>query len=184
MNIERWKIIPEFPDYAISNLGRVKSLPRKNRNARAEWITKEKILKEHYRNERAYVNVYKNKKQHKIFIHQQVAKLFVYNPNPKKYTIINHINEDKKDNKATNLEWCTYSYNLNYGSRKHFQKKSRGQWLEFTNVNTNVTLCCYSKSDFFKYIGMSATGDKWKKLNKCIDDNLEFYGYKVIQIKK
>ena len=40
--MEEWKIIEEFPDYAISNLGRVKSLPRKTRNGRTEFITKEK----------------------------------------------------------------------------------------------------------------------------------------------
>lgn len=29
----------------------------------------------------------------------------------------NHINEDKLDNRAENLEWCEKSYNINYGTR-------------------------------------------------------------------
>lgn len=183
--MEEWKVIENFPNYAINSLGRVKSLPKKVRNGTAEFITKERILKQHYRNERAYVNVYKDKKQYKIKIHQQVAKSFVYNPNPEKYTIINHINEDKYDNRAENLEWCDYSYNLNYGSRKNFQKRSRGHYILYKNNETNCELCCYSKSDFFKETGLNDGGTMWNKLNKHIKDNEEdFFGYKVREIEK
>ena len=183
--MEEWKIIEEFPDYAISNLGRVKSLPRKTRNGRTEFITKEKILVQHYRNERAYVNVYKNKQQHKIIVHQQVAKSFVYNPNPKEFNIVNHKNEDKYDNSAENLEWCNYSYNLNYGSRKNFQKRARGHYILYKNNKTGCELCCYSKSDFFKEVKMNNGGSMWNKLNKHIRNNEEdFFGYKVRKIEK
>lgn len=181
---EVWKEIKEYPNYCISNLGRVKSMPRKIRNWRTEFMTKEKILVQHYRNERAYVNVYKNKKQHKIFIHQQVALHFVLNPDPDKYTIVNHIDENKTNNVYTNLEWCDYSYNLNYGSRKHFQKISRGQWLEFKNLNSGLTLCCYSKSDLFKILNLNSGGSNWSKLNYHLENDTEdFYGYKIIQYK-
>jgi len=182
---EEWKVLKEYPNYAVSNLGRIKSLPRKTRNGSAEFVTREKILTEHYRNDRAYVNVYKNKKQYKIFIHQQVALNFVPNPKPEKYTIINHIDENKKNNKSINLEWCDYSYNLNYGSRKNFQKRSVGQWLEFKNIKTGRMSCCHSKSDLFKILGLNSGGSNWRKLNRHIEnDTKEFYGYKVIQYKK
>ena len=179
---EIWKDLKEYPSYQISNLGRVKSLPKKTKNRHAEFMTKEKILKQHYRDERAYVNVYKNKKQYRIFIHQQVALHFVSNPNPEKYIIINHINEEKRDNRAENLEWCDYAYNLNYGSRKHFQKIHRGQWLEFKNLKSGLVLCCYSKSDLFKILDLNSGGSNWRKLNHHLENNTEsFYGYKIIQ---
>lgn len=179
---EEWKRLEEYPDYSISNLGRVKSHPRLSRNGVTEFMTKEKILKQHYRDDRAYVNVYKNKKQNKIFIHQQVALNFVHNPDPKKFTIINHKNEDKRDNSYLNLEWCDYAYNLNYGSRKHFQKMSRGQWLEFKNLKTGIELCCYSKSDLLKILDIPAGGSTWSKLNNHIEGKTkDFYGYKIKQ---
>lgn len=50
-----------------------------------------------------------------IYVHILVAKAFV--PNEHRYRTINHINEDKCDNRASNLEWCTQQYNNTYGSR-------------------------------------------------------------------
>jgi hypothetical protein len=52
----------------------------------------------------------------KIFkIHKLVAIAFVPNPDCKK--TVNHINEDKLDNRASNLEWLTLVENLQHGTR-------------------------------------------------------------------
>ena len=52
----------------------------------------------------------------KYFIHRLVATTFI--PNPKKLPIINHKDENPSNNRAENLEWCTYKYNSNYGTIK------------------------------------------------------------------
>lgn len=49
-------------------------------------------------------------------IHRLVAKHFI--PNPQSLPCINHINEDKLDNRVSNLEWCTVDYNNKYNGRQ------------------------------------------------------------------
>lgn len=48
-------------------------------------------------------------------VHRIVAKAFI--PNPNNYEEVNHIDEDKTNNEAKNLEWCSHKQNSNYGTR-------------------------------------------------------------------
>jgi hypothetical protein len=114
---EEWRDVVGWEGlYQVSNLGRVKSLPRP-RNAIHPYITKERILRPRkVGKDREYLSValcYEGKyKQEKV--HRLVAKAFV--PNPNNYTEVNHKDENKGNNVALNLEWCSRSYNVNYGS--------------------------------------------------------------------
>lgn len=91
--------------YQVSNFGRVKNIKTK------------RILKQY--NIRGYLCVYlysyKNKRK-KYYVHRLVALNFI--PNPEGYEEVNHIDEDKTNNKVNNLEWCTKLYNANFGNRK------------------------------------------------------------------
>jgi len=54
-------------------------------------------------------------KERKIFrVHRLVALLFVENINPEEYIEVNHLDFDRKNNHAENLEWCTHRQNILY----------------------------------------------------------------------
>lgn len=128
---EVWKDIPGYPDYQISNMGRVKSLQhtvfhspsRKFPNGR--YVTyKERILVPAKEGGGYYfVVLYKNKVKRSLRIHRLVAQMFLNNPN--RYEQVNHKDEDKLNNCVSNLEWCTAKYNINYGSGKYRKTLNR-----------------------------------------------------------
>ncbi len=115
--MEIWKDIKGYEGlYQISNYGRVKSIPRtKKHSYNGIAHLKEKILKPIYINGYQRVSLCKNSKATYMFVHKLVANAFIKNPN--NYPEINHIDENKANNIYNNLEWCTHSYNINYGTR-------------------------------------------------------------------
>ena len=118
---EEWRDIKGFEGkYMVSNLGRVKSLNYRRTG-------KEKIM-EGIDNGYGYlfVNLYRGGKSKQCLVHRLVATAFCENPSG--YTELNHIDENKQNNRADNLEYCSRSYNLNYGTRnKKVAEKLRGR---------------------------------------------------------
>ena len=114
--VEEWRTIEGYPNYQVSNLGRVKSLERKVKSKGGYRIIKETLLKYDVSN-RGYlrVHLYKNNKSKKFTVHRLVAEAFI--PNPNNLPQCNHRDECKTNNKVDNLEWCTNEYNMNYGIR-------------------------------------------------------------------
>lgn len=114
---ELWKDIKDFEGlYQISNLGNIKSLPKKhNLKNGHSYIQKEQILKPF--NNKGYLQIalVKNGKHYKRQVHNLVATAFIENPN--NYIEINHKDENKLNNCVDNLEWCSHIYNSNYGNR-------------------------------------------------------------------
>lgn len=109
MNNEIWRDIKGYEElYQVSNFGNVKSLSFRNNRSNKK---RERIIGKNYskRTKRLYVDLYKDGIRKHITIHRLVAEAFV--PNPNGYQIINHIDGDATNNKASNLEWCTPSYN-------------------------------------------------------------------------
>lgn len=126
---EEWKDIPEYDGfYQVSNYGRIKSLKFKNA----------KILKcGNNGNDYLFVYLCKNNKTNRYYIHRLVAMVFIKNTNI--CLEVNHKDENTKNNKLNNLEWCTSKYNANYGNRNKKMKdtkiKKYGKKVNQYNLN-------------------------------------------------
>jgi hypothetical protein len=89
--------------YLVSNLGRIKSLPKRTR-------TGSRILKTSmYENGYCFVDLVVNGAVKRFLIHRLVAIAFI--PNPKNKQQVNHKDGIKTNNFLSNLEWSTRSEN-------------------------------------------------------------------------
>lgn len=111
--MEIWKPTIISSNYEVSNLGRVRSVERKGIDKRGRTTLKKSFILKPQENNSGYlrVNIYGRL----YFIHRLVAQSFI--PNPCNFPEINHINENKKDNSASKLEWCNRDVNVNFGNR-------------------------------------------------------------------
>lgn len=98
---EIFKDIKNFPNYQVSNLGRVRN--KKKGTIKKPGIDKKGYLK---------VDLYKNSEKTTRKIHRLVAESFL-KPD-KSRTDINHKDGDKHNNTISNLEWCTKSENMRH----------------------------------------------------------------------
>ncbi len=123
---EIWKDVEGYEGlYQVSNLGNVKSLKRKKWNGFNFIETTEKILKTS-KSYKGYLRtrLYKDGKSKCFPTHRIVAQAFIPNPNNKPQ--VNHIDGDKTNNKAENLEWCTNAENQQHAIKTKLRKTKLG----------------------------------------------------------
>ena len=100
----QWREVPDTNGlYLVSDTGEVFSV----RNRRL-------LKKSNRRSGYYYVELNINGLAKKENVHRLVALAFI--PNPDNLPVVNHKDENPKNNNAENLEWCTYKYNTNYGT--------------------------------------------------------------------
>lgn len=101
---EIWKDITNYEGlYQVSNLGRVKSLPRNT--------TKGRLLSPNS-NGKGYLTVYLSKegKKRRFYIHKLVATAFLQNQ--ENLPEVDHVNGNRSDNRSSNLQWISHVENL------------------------------------------------------------------------
>jgi hypothetical protein len=100
MNELEPKLYPKNKKYLVYPDGRI-------------YNTKSKFFLSQEISHKGYARVSLDRKHYSV--HRLVAETFI--PNPSDLPQVNHIDENKLNNKVDNLEWCTPKYNQNYGTR-------------------------------------------------------------------
>ena len=77
----------------------------------------------------------KDGKPHYRTVHRLVAQAFI--PNPAGKNTVNHINENKLDNRVENLEWLTVRENDNHGTRNQRMMLTKSKKPVIREVNGN-----------------------------------------------
>lgn len=113
---EIWETVKEYPNYEVSNLGRVR-----NKNT--------KRIKTVFYDNDGYqkVSLVALQPKHTVrkTVHRLVAEAFIPSTN---YNLqVNHINGIKDDNRADNLEWVTGSQNVKHAYDAGLRKPSGGR---------------------------------------------------------
>lgn len=190
---EIWKDVIGFEGlYQISNLGRVRSLDKFQKNHGKLQFRKGSI-KSLRRTKQGYIlcDLYISGKQKSIRVHKLVAEAFIENPLNK--TTVNHIDGNKENNNVLNLEWATpkeqnqhfYKYNL---KNKENIKKA----ISAMNKASSQKIICLNDGKIYSSIAEVArifnVSDRWiskickndKKLNKK-DSKGNYYKFKFYE---
>lgn len=186
---EVWKDIKGYEGYyQVSNLAMVRSLDRVvnchhgcTRTIKGRILIQRSIWSGYL-----YVVLWKNCKYKHLSTHRLVATAFI--PNPMGFPQVNHKDEVKTNNLPENLEWCTSTYNANYGTRNerfgasrinspkiskpviqcdvngnvvnHYPSVMEAQRVTGIN-NANIVGCCIGRKSYYM-----AGGYKWRYVNE------------------
>lgn len=153
--MEQWKVIEGF-DYSVSSLG----------NVRNDKRNKPKVGF----NNHGYIRIQLSKegKQSKCYLHRLVALAFI--PNPLNKSDVDHIDGQKQNNNVSNLRWATHSENLiNISKSKQNTSGIKGVHFRKDKQKYQATITIKDKR---VHIGYFKTIEEAKEARiKCVKEN-------------
>lgn len=114
---ERWEDIPGYEGhYQVSNYGQIRSLLRWNSGRHLYQVRETPLIMSPFDNGNGYrqVMLRRNGNRKPFYVHRLVAIVFCDNPENK--STINHLDHNRANNRADNLQWCTQKENVQYSS--------------------------------------------------------------------
>lgn len=146
--MEIWVTIDECPLLEVSNCGNVRKKEHVREvntryNSKAIRHDKERVLKP-TDNGHGYliVSYHDGEKRKNYYVHRLVAKAFL--PGYEDGMVVDHINHDRKDNRAENLEWVSQKENVNRSIEQMHKPKSKSRptntgekYISYTVINSN-----------------------------------------------
>lgn len=141
--MEQWKQIKDFPDYYVSNIGRVKSLKRK---------TPIILRQSEYSNGYLFVLLYNKERKKSYSVHRLVLETF--NPvDNMEFLQVNHKDCNRKNNILENLEWLTPKENRDYREEKKHTPKAETILVQFLDEREDMVF--NSMTECANYFGIT-----------------------------
>lgn len=159
-----FKPIPGYPGYGVSYFGSVLDF--------STWD----LLNMFDRNDYPHVYLLRDKKIRSEKVHRLVAMTWVHNPDPEINNVVNHIDGNKYNYYADNLEWTTFSGNnyhaVNTGLRED------NVWCKVRDFETGVVTTFPSIAQACEFMGLKKDTPRTmlqpKMFGKLVADRYEF----------
>ncbi|HSH25866.1 MAG TPA: NUMOD4 domain-containing protein [Massilibacterium sp.] len=150
---EEWKDVIDYEGlYQVSNTGKVRTVSRMIKHSRGglrkhkQIILKQRIMPNGYHR----IEVINKQGERKgVYVHRWVAQSFVKNPGDKQE--VNHIDGNKSNNNANNLEWCTPKENSEHA--RNTGLNNNGNKIVLINKETNESFFFRSQMQASFFLG-------------------------------
>ena len=120
----RVTVLRDHPDYGATKTGKIYS------HKSGKW---KELKPQSDTDGYLQVRIFDRGRGRLTFVHRLVAETFIDNPNG--YSEVNHVNGNKKDNRFSNLEWCTRSGNIRHAHDTGLVRTRTP--ISLTNIHTN-----------------------------------------------
>ncbi len=183
---EEWRNVVGYEGlYMVSSFGRVASLFCPYKNGNKTFYKKQKILKPNLR-KKGYLAVTLsncNEIARSYLIHRLVAIAFI--DNSKNLPFINHKDENPQNNHVGNLEWCTNSYNCNYGGHNKRMAETLRKTAYQKRKVVQLTIDMQYIEEYDSLLNASITTNTHRSCisNCCLGKNKTGGGYKWMYIE-
>lgn len=172
---ENYLEVPGYEElYEIDHFGNVRSLDKKVKNKNGYRIIKGKMLKPKLDNH-GYLKIglVKDNQQKFYLIHRLVAITYLSNPN--NYPVVNHIDGNPLNNYVENLEWCTYSYNIQHAYNNNLKKGISAEHKGSKNPKSKL-----NETEVISILNDKKADISIKESYKHYKDKISFSGFEQI----
>lgn len=160
MKHEIWKPIEAEPNYAISNMGRVKRIKPFLRNHNV--VRHGFQIRTGYISQKGYMRIRLGDKLY--MIHRLVAEAFLGKSNPNME--VNHKNFDRTDNRVENLEWLTHRENIKYSALAGRTKQAK-YYRQVKNITTGEIFLSHGEAVAKYGVSKAALQQALRRKSKC-----------------